>query len=86
MIFGCLLSTGMNALLPEFYADKVISALSSNLLSEDDASFVHGVYNPQVAIALRDVRGKIPHDEMIKLVRRATGMLMKLGYAFAFQE
>jgi len=39
--FGCLVSTVVNVLLPDFVADKVIHFASNALLITEDADFVY---------------------------------------------
>ena len=87
LTFGCLVSSVSSVLLPDFASDKVIQFLAYNtVLSKADADFVYLEYLPQVQLALKDVKAKIPHDELVAFTRRFAGMLMKLAYAFAFQE
>jgi len=67
-------------------ADKVIKFLAFNLIGKEDADFVYNHYNPVVAKSLRDIKTKIPTDEIIKMAKMSLGMIMKIGYSFAFQE
>jgi len=84
--FGVLVSTITNVLLPAWAADKAILFLSFKLIGEEDADFVYNVYNPQIALALKDIKTRIPHDEIVTMGRRVVGTLMKIVFVFCFQE
>lgn len=84
--FGCLVSTVCNVLLPEYVSDRLMKFLAFNLLSAKSADFVYNKYNPNIVAALRDIKPKIPHDEIVIMGRRFIGMIMKIGFSFAFQE
>jgi len=86
LIFACIIVTIVHVLLPDFVADKVTHALTSAILKDDDYDFAYNQYSPQVAASLADVKSRIPHEELIMIVRRLAGMGMKIAYAFAFQE
>jgi hypothetical protein len=64
--FGCLVGTVTNVLFPEFIADKLMKFLAYNtLLGKDSADFVYLKYNPTIRNALRDIKPKIPHEEIV---------------------
>ena len=87
LTFGCLVASAFSVLLPDFASKKIIQFLAYNtLLNKADADFVYLEYLPQAQLALRDIKAKISHDEFVSFARRFAGMLMKLAYAFAFQE
>ena len=85
--FGALVGTVTNVLLPEWAADRAMKYLAYNtLLGKEQADFIYLEYNPVIAGALRDIKPKIPHEEIVIMGRRFVGMIMKIAYAFAFQE
>jgi len=77
----------MVVLAPDYISNKIINFLAYNtILKTSDADFVYKEYLPQAQLALKDIKAKILLNEKIIFARRLAGMLMKLGYAFAFQE
>lgn len=81
--FATLVCTMVSLILPWFLAEFVINHLIF-LIPKEDADFVTEHYMPELHNATKNL--SIPHQDQRDLVFRLVGVLIKIGWAFVWQE
>jgi len=83
--FTAIIVNSLTLLLPDALGDKVIPTLMSLFqLEEDVQSFILEEYVPTIRAATSDVH--LTMDEKSTLLTKFAGTLVKLLYAFVWQE
>jgi len=82
--FGGLLSVIFGITLPWFACEWLISTLAGFLLAPDVASFIIEKFLPAMKEAKKDLH--VSMGDKVKILRKFFGMIIKIGYAFLYQE
>jgi len=62
----------------------LITALTNKLIPKENAQFIQEHYLPELEKSVSGIT--LTADEKVDLVKKFAGMLMKIAYAFLFQE
>lgn len=82
--FGAIVSNFLNLLLPPSGTKAVMNFLASNILSQNQTTFLIDEYLPVLLEATKDV--KVPWEHRLSLAGKVVGTVTKLIYAFLYQE
>ena len=82
--FAALIATGFSLVLPWTLTYYAIKFLAGVLIPKEDAAFVVDHYLPELHDAVKNIT--VSHANQKSLVFRFIGMLIKIGYAFMWQE
>jgi hypothetical protein len=82
--FAAIISTVFSLVMPWFLVEFSITQLANLLIPKDDAAFIINQYLPELKNAVKNV--KVSTEDQTALVYMFGGMLMKIGYAFLWQE
>ena len=85
--FGCIVDLVLRLTLPSNIVDQLLPFLVDLFgLPEDDAYFLESIYDPQLKSTLEEAGVDLNEEDKTTLLRRFTGTLLKLMYAFLWQE
>ena len=84
LTFAAFIASVSAILLPWAVVGTVIPMLAKSLIPADASAFLIDDYMPELREATKDV--KLSHQDKQGLINKATGMFMKLIYAFLWQE
>ena len=84
LTFAAFLSVIAAILLPWVVVDTVIPKLARAIIPKDAADFLIDDYFPELREATKDI--EVAHSDKQSLINKFFGMLMKLIYAFLWQE
>ena len=82
--FAALIATCFSLVMPWFLTQWSIDKLAYLLIPAEDADFVVHQYLPELKDAVKDVT--VSSEDRETLIYMFVGMLMKIGYAFLWQE
>jgi len=80
--FAALIVTGFSLMFPWFVTEFIAKKLCSVLIPADAYAFITDHYLPELHDAVVNV--KIAHEDAKELGMRFIGMLIKIGWAFAW--
>jgi hypothetical protein len=82
--FAAMIATGFSLVFPWFITEHAISFLSRAIIPKDSADFIIDHYLPELNKATGNI--KVAHDDARDLCYRFVGMLIKILWAFTWQE
>lgn len=82
--FAALISTCFSLIMPFYLTEWSITKLAYLIIPEEAADFVVKQYLPELKVAVKDVT--VSSEDSKTLVYMFGGMLMKIIYAFLWQE
>jgi len=83
--FAALVGTGFSLVMPWDFCNWLIGVLCDITIPKEDATFIKEKYLPELKIAVANVP-ELTKSEKSDLVHKFAGMLMKILYAFLWQE
>ena len=83
-IFGAIVTSMLNLVFPAEIADPLVKLIATIVAGKDQAEFLTQKYAPTFRNATKDV--KLSLATKASLAMRGTGTVMKLVYAFLWQE
>lgn len=84
LAFAAIISTVLNLIVPAEIVDPMIKLLSQALLDPSQQSFIETDYNPLFQEKIKDIH--LSWTEKMTLALKGGGTLLKLAYAFLWQE
>jgi hypothetical protein len=84
IIFGAVIGTVFTISMPYFIANFLMNKLAYGLLKPDQADFIMKSYMPELHDATKHL--STTQEEKTSLFEKLTGCLIKLLYAFLYQE
>ena len=82
--FAALVATTFSLIFPWFITEFLISKLSSALIPADSAKFIDDHFLPELGVAVSGIT--VAHDDAKELGMRFIGMIIKIAWAFVWQE
>ena len=82
--FAAMISTIFSLIMPYEYCVGIISALVKVLIPKADANFIIFKYLPRLGLAVKNI--ELTTDEKTDLAKKFGGFLIKIAYAFVWQE
>lgn len=82
--FAALLSSIFSIVLPWFLTQFVITKLAYLIIPKEDADFIVKQYLPELKVAVKDI--ELTRAEKDDVTEKFFGMIMKILYAFLWQE
>ena len=82
--FAALISTVFSLTMPFWIASWLITLLSDAIIPKEAAQFIQGHYLPELGEAVKDI--SLSFSGRLDLLRKFSGMLLKILYAFMWQE
>ena len=82
--FAAITSTVLSLILPFWITKLIVSGLTDLLFESEQATFIQDKYLPELGNALTKV--SVSFLDRLDILRKFTGMLMKIVYAFVWQE
>lgn len=82
--FAALISTIFSMLLPWELTKITISFLANAIIPKEDADFITDKYLPELKVATNGI--KVSSEDKWSIFTKFIGMIMKIGYAFLWQE
>lgn len=83
-VFGAIVATSLTMIFPYFIAHDITMLAASILLSAEDKAFVKDEYFPALDKSIQSLH--IPINERFKLAGMFGGFILKIGFAFLYQE
>merc|ERR1712216_320377 len=82
--FAALTATVFSLIMKYEYCVASISFLSKLIIPKEDADFIIFHYLPHLGLATKDIN--LTSEEKTDLIKKGGGMLIKILYAFVWQE
>lgn len=83
-VFGAIVTSMLNLIFPEEIADPLVKLIATIVAGKDEAKFLTQKYAPTFRNATKDVKLSVVTKASLAL--RGAGTVMKLVYAFLWQE
>jgi hypothetical protein len=85
--FGTIVVLGSRLCLPKAIVDELLPVVAQLMgLSEEDTNFLLQQFDPALQQGLVEAGVKVREEDKVVLARRSAGMLLKMLYAFVWQE
>ena len=82
--FGAIIANILNLVLPESVTKPILIVLSDLMLNSDQKEFLIDVYLPELFSATKNV--STPLTQKFGLLSKGIGVIVKIVYAFCYQE